>query len=148
MAYRRKHVRTWFFQLSTPGGVVRLTTGTTDKATANAIERAVKDLVIHREKAILDALLGGTIAAGDVFDAARTRTMDALRARHDDVNLEPHVSVFRAPRAKRRNGYGCALRARRALPDLRRHAVSSLRLHRRQAGLVARSVPRRSCHPS
>jgi hypothetical protein len=76
--------------------VVRLTTGTTDKATANAIERAVKDLVVHREKMILNALLDGTIAAGDVFDASRSRSLDALRAQPDDVNLEPHVAVFLA----------------------------------------------------
>jgi integrase len=77
-----------------PGGVVRLSTGTKDKATASAIERAVKDLLIHRETAILNALLDGRIKAGDVFDASRARSLDALRAQLDDVNLEPHVDVF------------------------------------------------------
>jgi integrase len=78
-------------QLTTPGGSIRKSTGTSDRATARAIERALHDLVNRREWELLNAMADDKVSIGELYDAVRTREEDALRARLNDVDLEPHV---------------------------------------------------------
>lgn len=94
MVYRRPGRSTWGIIITTPGGEVRKSSGTRDKPTARAIERALSDLKIRRDWQILNAVIDGVLSPGDVLDATRTGSLDQLRARLDDVDLEPQVAIW------------------------------------------------------
>jgi integrase len=94
MVYRRPGRSTWGIIITTPGGEVRKSSGTRDKATARAIERALNDLKIRRDWQILNAVIDGALSPGEVFDATRSSSLEALRARLNNVDLEPQVSIW------------------------------------------------------
>jgi hypothetical protein len=78
--YRRPGRSTWGIIITTPGGEVRKSSGTRDKATARAIERALNDLKTRRDWQVLNAVIDGVVSPGVVFDAVRTGGLDQLRA--------------------------------------------------------------------
>jgi integrase len=94
MVYRRPGRSTWGIIISAPAGEVRKSSGTRDKATARAIERAINDLKTRRDWQILNAVVDGVLSPGEVFDATRSGGLEQLRAQLDDMNLEPQVSIW------------------------------------------------------
>jgi integrase len=94
MPFRRPNRKTWSIEVRTPGGVVRRTTGTSDRATAKAMERVVQDLTQRREWDLLNAVIDNRLSLGELFDANSRRRLSELRARLDDVDLEPQVSEW------------------------------------------------------
>jgi integrase len=95
MVFRRRGLTTWTVSIPTPGGKVRKSTGTTDKATADAIESAVKYCIRKRETPLLNALLDNKITVGQLYDAYMAEKLPALRAQLDDVDLEPFVAEWK-----------------------------------------------------
>jgi len=91
MVFRRPGRSTWYVDLAMPGGRVRKSTGTTDRLTAKAVQRCVEDLVSRREFDLLNAVVNDRISLGELYDAHRDRTLDALRAKLDDVDLAVYV---------------------------------------------------------
>jgi hypothetical protein len=95
MVFRRRGLKTWTVSIPTPGGKVRKSTGTTDKATADAIEGAVKFCIRKRETQLLNAVLDNKITVGQLYDAYMAEKLPALRAQLDDVDLEPFVAEWK-----------------------------------------------------
>jgi integrase len=85
---------TWYIELALPTGTVRWSTGTSDRSTAAAVERALRDLIHRREWDLLDAVRSHAITLGELFDAHRHRDLDGLRAKLNDTNLEPKVEEW------------------------------------------------------
>jgi hypothetical protein len=54
--FRRPNRPHWYIELPTPGGPVRKSSGTPNRATAGAIERALRQLVDRREWDLLNAM--------------------------------------------------------------------------------------------
>jgi integrase len=94
MPFRRPNSPHWYVQLSTPGGSIRKSTGTPDRATARAIERALHELVHRRVWDLLNAMLDDRITVGELYDAVRHRAEDDLRAKVNDVDLEPLIPAW------------------------------------------------------
>ena len=94
MVFQRPRRKSWYIQVQLPSGRVRWSTGTTDRSTAKAMERAVDDLVAAREWDLLDAVQAKRINIGQLFDAHRRRRLDDLRRQMDVVDLSPLVDEF------------------------------------------------------
>ncbi len=94
MVFRRPDRPAWYVDVPMPSGRVRLSTGTNDRATARAIERAIFDLASRREWDLLAAVRDGRLTVGDVFDAHRTRDLAALRLRLSDTDLRPLIEPW------------------------------------------------------
>ncbi len=64
----------------------------TDRASAQAIARAVRGLVARHEWPVLDAIANGRLSVGDAFDAHRADELDAVpRGLNAVVRGEPVV---------------------------------------------------------
>jgi len=94
MVFRRRGLKTWTVSIPTPGGKVRKSTGTTDKATAELIEQAVRVCIRKRETKLLNAVIDNAITVGELYDAFMADSLPELRAKLDDVNLEPFVAEW------------------------------------------------------
>jgi integrase len=94
MPFRRPNSSHWYLELATPGGSIRKSTGTPDRATARSIERALHELAHRRAWDLLNAMIDDRITVGDLYDAVRNRTEDALRAKLNDVDLEPLIAAW------------------------------------------------------
>src|SRR5262245_25146692 len=94
MAFRRPGRSTWYVTLRTPGGEVRRSAETRDRATAKAIERTLRDLENRREWELLNAVADKRLTVGELFDAATRNDLDGLRRKLDDVDLEPVVALW------------------------------------------------------
>jgi integrase len=95
MVFRRPGLKTWTIEIPTRDGPVRKSSGTSDKKTARAIERALQDLRTRREWELLNAVLENIISVGELYDAVVTNTLDSLRVRLSEVDIEPHVVIWR-----------------------------------------------------
>jgi integrase len=94
--FRRPGRETYSIDIRTPGGVVRKSTGTRDKRTAVMVERELSILADRREWELVNAVVDNRLTLGDLSDAARTpRGLDALRARLNDIDLEPLVEEWK-----------------------------------------------------
>ena len=103
---RRASMRpTWYVDILVPAGVLashrktrtlRLSTGTTDRDTARAIERAMRGLVKERAWPLLDAVAAGRLTVGQVYDAHRHERLAALERSLDEVDLAAHVAGWQA----------------------------------------------------
>lgn len=98
MVYRRKHRRTWDLAVPTRTGWIKRSTGTTDRATARAMERMLALLGPSGARAwdLLDAVVAKQLSLGALFDAYRNADLDGLRAQLTDVDLAAHVSGWEA----------------------------------------------------
>jgi integrase len=117
MPFRRPNRSSWYVTLRTPGCGIRKSTETSDKPTAKAIERAIRDLEHRREWPLLNAVIEGRLTVGQLYDAVRHRRTDALTASLNDTDIEPLVEEWLV-------GHG-----RNVSPDTvdhYRHAVRSL----------------------
>jgi integrase len=92
--FRRPNRPHWYLELPTPGGSVRKSSGTPNRSTACAIERALRQLVDRREWDLLNAMADDRLTVGDLYDAVRSQSIDALRDRLNDVDLEPHIGEW------------------------------------------------------
>jgi integrase len=104
MPYRRDGVQQWYVAVPTRTGRVKRSSGTADKATARAIERMVKALGDERAWDLLDALVAQTLPIGELYDAWRANDLKGLRARHNEVDLEPLVAEWAAIYGRQRPG--------------------------------------------
>jgi len=92
--FRRPNRPHWYVELPTPGGSIRKSTGTSNRSTARAIERALRELVDRREWDLLSAMADDRLTVGELYDAVHSRQVDALREHLDDVDLAPHVNTW------------------------------------------------------
>jgi len=130
MAFKRGNTFSVYIPLRSGGSAMR-GTGTADRKMATAIERMVKTLRDRREWELLEAVAGGggvngrgrvaRITVGELYDAYASNTLDRLRARLRDVDLEPYVEDWKATLAARFNKPGVVL-----------HSGSTSRLYVRQ----------------
>ena len=104
MPFLRPGRSTYTIELHTPGGTARKSTGTSDKKTAKAIERAVRLLESRREWELLNAVVENKCDVGDLYDAFSTGSLHTLRERLAgklaECDLEPFVAVWLADRAR------------------------------------------------
>ncbi len=98
MVYRRKHRQTLDVAVPTRTGWIKRSTGTTDRATARAIERMLAQLGPSGTRAwdLLDAIVAKRLGLGALFDAYRNGDLDRLRARLTDVDLAAHIPSWEA----------------------------------------------------
>ena len=89
MPFRRPDRATWYVQFSTPRGVVRRSTRTTDRDAAVEIERVIRELRARGADDLLEAAADGRVALGALLD--RRDDLDALRAAATARDLEPLV---------------------------------------------------------
>ena len=97
MPYHNGNRKTWIVTLPTrDGGRKRVSTGTTHRPTANRFEKMISDLGPNGTRAwdLLDRVAAGNLKLGAVFDAWNAGTLDALRAKLNDVDIEPFVALF------------------------------------------------------
>ena len=94
MVFRRRPRRTYYLYLPTRTGWVQRSTGTSDRATAVAIERMLIDLGPHGKRAwdLLDDVATGQLSLGTLYDAWRLDDLEGLRVRRADVDLCEHLS--------------------------------------------------------
>jgi integrase len=105
MAFKRGNTYSIYIPLRSGGSVIR-GTGTTDRKLAKAMERAVKTLKDRREWDLLEAVVGGSsvnrrgrvarLSVGELYDAFSANTLDLLKARLRDVDLEPYIEDWQA----------------------------------------------------
>lgn len=149
MVFRRPGRKPWTISIPTPGGTMRKSTGTTDKATARAIERALQDLATRRVWQLLNAVLENRLSVGELYDASRMQTLEQLRARLDDVDLEPQVAVWLERHGPAHlGGHDRALPARCTIATSGRPSVPAIPFHDRCAGWLARGVSSESEYPA
>ncbi len=93
MVYRRKHRKTSDVAVPTRTGWIKRSTGTSDRATARAMERMLAQLGPYGARAwdLIDPIVAKRLSLGALFDAYRNDDLDALRARLTDVDLAEHV---------------------------------------------------------
>ncbi len=86
-------------------GWIKRSMGTTDRATARAMERMLAQLGPYGARAwdLLDAVLAKRLSLGALFDAYRNDDLDGLRARLTDVDLAAHIPSWEAWLADRVN---------------------------------------------
>ena len=99
MVYQRSGGTTFYVEVPTrTGGRVKLATGTKHRGTAKAIERMLIDLGPKGRRAwdLLEAVAGGVLTLGKLYDAFAVDDLDGLRARMVDVDLSPHVDTWLA----------------------------------------------------
>lgn len=94
MPFRRPARSTWYVQFATPRGVVRRSTGTTDRAVAEEIESALRELRASGAHDVLEAAADGRVALHEI--GARGRDVGALRAAAAELDLEPLVESWQA----------------------------------------------------
>lgn len=98
------------------GGTKIIAAGTADKPTAKAMQRMGRALADRGDWALLEAVTRPQPvrqrreALRELFDAYRANALDALRARADDVDLEPHVEHWKATVEARMKPKGAAIR--------------------------------------
>ena len=78
------------------GGVILRTTGTTDKRTYNLMKAMIARLKNERRWPLLTAIVARTLTIARVFDADRTKSLDALEASLSAEALAPHVTAYLA----------------------------------------------------
>lgn len=83
------------------GGVVLRTTGTTDVRIYKLMKAMVVRLKAERRWPLLNAITGQKLSLGQVFDADRTKSLDALEASLSAEALSPHVTAYLASCAGR-----------------------------------------------
>jgi integrase len=98
MVFRRRPRRTWYVYLPTRTGWVQRSTATTDRSTAQAIERMLLELGPRGKRAwdLLDPVYQNRLALGVLFDAWRMNDLEGLRSRMADVDLTSHIPAWRA----------------------------------------------------
>lgn len=98
MVYRRKHRKTLDVAVPTRTGWIKRSTGTTDRATARAMERMLAQLGPYGARAwdLLEAVLEKRLSLGALFDAYRNEDLDGLRGRLTDVDLAAHIPSWEA----------------------------------------------------
>jgi len=122
----------WSVNIPTQGrGWTRRTTGTADKSVAKAMGRMIDDLGPGGKRAweFLSPIAEGTLSVPELFDAYRMGSLDTLRERRNDVDLEqfvePWLKVLGALRSKdTRDHY--RLYVRSLVPGGKRFPRSSL----------------------
>jgi integrase len=115
MPFRRPNRSTWYVQIATPRGAVRRSTGTADRATAEAIEDALRALRARGARDLVEAAADGRIPLEEVL--ASRGDADRLRSATRQLDLSPLVERW----ARSMNGRVAPDTARRY-----RHAVESL----------------------
>lgn len=78
------------------GRPVLRTTGTTDPRLYRLMKLMVKRLKDERRWPLLNAVIDGRLTVGAVFDADRTKALDALEASLSSQALAPHVTAYLA----------------------------------------------------
>ncbi len=98
MVYRRKHRKTLDVAVPTRTGWIKRSTGTTDRATARAMERMLTQLGPSGSRAwdLLDLVLAKRLSLGALFDAYRNDDLEGLRARLTDVDLAEYIPSWEA----------------------------------------------------
>jgi len=98
MVFRRRPRPQWFVYFPTRTGWVQRSTGTSHKATAQAMERMLIALGPRgkRDWEVLDAVLAEEITLGALFDAWQRDDLDGLRARLKDVDLTEYLGPWQA----------------------------------------------------
>src|ERR1700730_11060023 len=97
MPYRNGKRKTWVVTVpKREGGWTRVSTGTLHRPTAVRIERMLVDLGARGRRVwdLLEAVAKRTLKLGELLDAWDVNNLDALRARLNDVDLEPFVESF------------------------------------------------------
>ena len=83
------------------GGVKLRTTGTGDARIARLMKAMVARLKDERRWPLLNAVIDGSVTLGQLFDADRTKALDALEASLAAEVLAPHVTAYLAACAGR-----------------------------------------------
>lgn len=98
MVYRRRGRPTYYLKLPTRTGWIQRSTGTSDRATAKAIERMLVDLGPMGKRAwdLLDDVAADRLTLGALYDAWRNDDLAGLRARRVDVDLTGEVGGWQA----------------------------------------------------
>ncbi len=78
------------------GRVVLRTTETTDGRLYRLMKGMVKRLKDERRWPLLNGIVAGRLTVGQVFDADRTKSLDALEATLSAEALKPHISAYLA----------------------------------------------------
>jgi len=93
MVYRRKGKPEFYLAVPTRSGSIKRSAGTTDRATAKAIERMLHALGPQGARAwdLLDPVADRSLSLGDLYDAWRANDLEGLRARRADVDLAAHI---------------------------------------------------------
>ncbi len=140
--------RTWFVSIPTRGGIwTKRTTGTRDKAVAKAMGRMIDDLGPSGKRCweFLSPIAERALSVPELFDAYTTGTLDGLRQRLSDVDLESYVedwlrvvAAHKAPDT--RDHY--RLYVRSLLPEGKRFPRSALTHERILGWLSSRRVGR------
>ena len=94
MVYRRRGRPTYYLKLPTRTGWIQRSTGTSDRATAKAIERMLVDLGPKGTRAwdLLDDVAADRLTLGELYDAWKADDLAGLRARRVDVDLVGEVA--------------------------------------------------------
>lgn len=101
MPYRPTGKTDWYIAIPTRTGRVKRSTGTADKPTARKMEQMAQRLGDERAWDLLDGVVDRSLPIGELFDAWRIDDLDGLRARRNDVDLEPLVAEWHGVYAKR-----------------------------------------------
>jgi integrase len=76
------------------GGVVLRTTGTAEKRIYTLMKAMLARLKSERRWTLLNAIVDGRLSIGQVYDADRTKTLDALEASLSASPLTAHVTAY------------------------------------------------------
>lgn len=108
--YLRGH-RYWVGVPTSGGGWIKRTTGSSDKSIARAMARMLDEIGPRgrREWDLLDAVGSNSLDVASLYDAYRSHSLEDLRRKLNDADLEPRVSDW------------IASIAARVAPDTREH---------------------------
>jgi integrase/recombinase XerD len=90
-----KRGRTFFVYVPRrDGGRLVRTTGTTDKALARQMDSMLQRLAGKRDWMLLDAIVGGRLSVGQLFDADVRNDLDAVRASLNDIDVSAYLDAW------------------------------------------------------
>jgi integrase len=118
MVFRRKGRPSYYFQGKTRTGYEQLCTFTPDRRLGEKIEGMWADIADrHRAWDVLERVLGGTVTPAELYDLwlESGRSIEGVRRRLDDQDLEPLVTEWNAAHAKE------------VKPDSAAHALAHVR---------------------
>lgn len=150
--FRPRDHRTWRVKIPTRHGSWRdRSTGTRDKATANAMQRMVTELGPQGKRAwdLLEAVLAGQLSLGRLYDAYRDNQLDRLRAELNDLDLLPlveHWQEWLKDRVKERAKYRGYVMTLAGEGPWRRSTLTAERVERWLTSLPVAGPTKRKYH--
>src|SRR5689334_11639297 len=95
--YKRGKNKKWSVYVATrSGGRCPRATGTSDRATAKAMDEMLKYMVNRRDWEFIDAIHAEKLSVAELFDAYSCNGLPTLREQMKDVDLQPFIEPWQS----------------------------------------------------